>query len=120
MRSRTIASQKTEAALACAILNRMTQLGMPDGYCMAKGSLRSHCSATACAMQQGAAFMESAVNQLVDKGMSKSQQMRWSLIRAPLILQVRVELVDGRLGDKFGRWYPGFAGGENQLYQAAE
>lgn len=28
-------SQKTEAALACASLNRMTQLGMPDGYCIA-------------------------------------------------------------------------------------
>ena len=35
MRSRTMPSQKTEAALACAILNRMTQLGMPDGYCIA-------------------------------------------------------------------------------------
>ncbi len=35
MRSRTMASQKTEAALACTILNRMTQLGMPDGYCIA-------------------------------------------------------------------------------------
>ena len=35
MRSRTMPSQKTEAALACAILNRMTQPGMPDGYCIA-------------------------------------------------------------------------------------
>ena len=35
MRSRTMVSQKTEAALACAILNRMTQLGMLDGYCIA-------------------------------------------------------------------------------------
>ena len=35
MRGRTMASQKTEAALACMILNRMTQLGMPDGYCTA-------------------------------------------------------------------------------------
>ena len=35
MRSRTMPSQKTEAALACAILNRMTHLGMPDGYCIA-------------------------------------------------------------------------------------
>ena len=35
MRSRTMASQKTEAALACAILNRMTRPGMPDGYCFA-------------------------------------------------------------------------------------
>ena len=35
MRSRTIASQKVEATLACAIMNRMTQLRMPDGYCIA-------------------------------------------------------------------------------------
>ncbi len=35
MRSRTMPTQKTEAALACAVLNGMTQLGMPDGYCIA-------------------------------------------------------------------------------------
>ncbi|MGI9296129.1 MAG: transposase [Pseudomonadales bacterium] len=35
MRSRTMTSQKTEVALACAILNRMTQLGMPAGDCIA-------------------------------------------------------------------------------------
>ena len=64
------------------------------------------------------AFMESAVNQLIDKRMSKSQQMRWSPIGAHCLLQVRAELVDGRLRDTFGRWYPGFAG-DNQLYQAA-
>ena len=34
MRSRTMSSQKTEVALACAILNKMTHLGMPDGYCI--------------------------------------------------------------------------------------
>ncbi len=35
MRSRTMSSQRTEAALACAIVNTMNHLGMPDGYCMA-------------------------------------------------------------------------------------
>ena len=35
MRSRTMPPQKTEATLACAILNKMAQLGMPDGYCIA-------------------------------------------------------------------------------------
>ncbi len=34
MRSRTMPSQKTEAALGCAILNRMMHLGMPDGHCI--------------------------------------------------------------------------------------
>ena len=56
------------------------------------------------------AFMESAVNQLIDKRMSKSQQMRWSPLGAHRLLQVRVQLVDGRLGDTFTRWYPGFVG----------
>ena len=63
--------------------------------------------------------MESAVNQLIDKRMSKSQQMRWSPMGANCLLQVRAELVDGRLGDTFGRWYPEFAAGEDQLCQAA-
>ena len=53
-------------------------------------------------------FVESAVNQLLDKRMSKSQQMRWSHTGAHLLLQVRADVVDGRLGDAFKRWYPGF------------
>jgi len=65
------------------------------------------------------AFMESAVNQLIDKRMSKSQQMRWSPMGAHGLLQVRAELVDGRLGAASSRWYPGFAG-ENKLYQVAK
>ena len=56
-------------------------------------------------------FVESAVNQLIDKRMSKSQQMRWSHAGARLLLQVRAEIVDGRLSDNFERWYPGFGGG---------
>ncbi len=30
MRSRSVPSQKTEAALGCKILNRMAELGMPQ------------------------------------------------------------------------------------------
>ena len=55
-------------------------------------------------------FVESAVNQLVDKRMSKSQQMRWSRKGAHLLIQVRTEVVDGRLTSHFERWYPGFRG----------
>ena len=32
MRSRTMAGQRLEVLLACGILNRMTQLGMPESY----------------------------------------------------------------------------------------
>ena len=53
-------------------------------------------------------FVESAVNQLIDKRMSKSQQMRWSHQGAHLLLQVRAEAVDGLLGENFERWFPGF------------
>ena len=35
-------------------------------------------------------FIESAVNQLIDKRMSKSQQRRWDPESAHLLLQVRV------------------------------
>ena len=53
-------------------------------------------------------FIESAVNQLIDKRMSKSQQMRWDPVSAHLLLQVRVRVVDGMLRDDFARWYEGF------------
>ena len=47
-----------------------------------------------------------------------SQQMRLSPVGAHVLMQVRAELVDGRLGAAFSRWYPGFAG-ENQFYRIA-
>lgn len=34
LRSRLLASQRTEARIACKIVNRMTALGMPDSYCV--------------------------------------------------------------------------------------
>jgi hypothetical protein len=33
LRSRTMASQRTETRIACRILNRLANLGMPDSYC---------------------------------------------------------------------------------------
>jgi hypothetical protein len=54
------------------------------------------------------AFVESAVNQIIDKRMSKSQQMRWDPQSAHLLLQVRVRLVDGMLRSDFERWHPSF------------
>lgn len=53
-------------------------------------------------------FIESAVNQLIDKRMSKSQQMRWDPGSAHLLLQVRVRVVDRLLRDDFARWYAHF------------
>jgi hypothetical protein len=44
--------------------------------------------------------------------------MRWSHKGAHLLLQVRTEVVDGRLDAAFGRWYPGFRGVEVELEAA--
>ena len=59
--------------------------------------------------------MESAVNQIIDKRMSKSQQMRWSPQSAHLMLQVRIRVIDDRLRQDFERWYPGFAANDATL-----
>jgi hypothetical protein len=60
-------------------------------------------------------FVESAVNQIIDKRMSKSQQMRWSPKSAHLLLQVRTSVLDGRLRQDFARWYPGFAANDSDV-----
>ena len=65
------------------------------------------------------AFIESAVNQLIDKRMSKSQQMRWDPVSAHLLLQVRVRVVDGMLRDDFDRWYQGFPSNTATFSQVA-
>ena len=64
-------------------------------------------------------FVESAVNQIIDKRMSKSQQMRWSPQGAHLLLQVRASVLDSRLRDDFARWYPGFAANDSALQASA-
>ncbi|UUZ62890.1 hypothetical protein LP417_24105 [Polaromonas sp. P1-6] len=61
------------------------------------------------------AFVESAVNQLIDKRMSKSQQMRWDPKSAHRLLQLRVRVVDGQLRDDFGRWHRGFPSNDSTL-----
>jgi len=65
------------------------------------------------------AFVESAVNQLIDKRMSKSQQMRWDPRSAHLLLQVRVRVIDGQLRDDFARWYRGFPSNASTMPLAA-
>ena len=58
------------------------------------------------------------MNQLVDKRMSKSQQMRGSRPGAHPLVRVRAEGIDGRLRAQFERWYSGF-GPEEPLPAAA-
>ena len=54
------------------------------------------------------ASAESVMNHLINRRMSKLQQMRWNYASAHRMLMVRVELLDGRLENCFRRRFPGF------------
>ena len=51
------------------------------------------------------AFVESTVNEVISKRMVKKQQMRWTKRGAHLLLQVRVQTLNGDLRNAFRRWY---------------
>jgi hypothetical protein len=51
-------------------------------------------------------FVESTVNEVVSKRFCKKQQMQWSKEGAHLLLQTRVQTLNGELGAIFKRWYP--------------
>jgi hypothetical protein len=48
------------------------------------------------------------MNHLINHRMSKKQQMRWSPAGAHSLLQVRVELLNGTLLDRFRVWHERF------------
>ena len=51
-------------------------------------------------------FVESTVNEVVSKRFCKKQQMQWSKEGAHLLLQTRVQTLNGDLSVMFKRWYP--------------
>src|SRR4051794_38663470 len=54
------------------------------------------------------AFVESAVNEIVAKRMTKAQQMRWNRATVQPFLDVRTAVLNDTLEDAFRRRYPGF------------
>ena len=52
--------------------------------------------------------MESAVNAIVVKRMTKAQQMRWNRVAVQPFLDVRTAVLNGTLEDAFRQRYPGF------------
>jgi len=52
-------------------------------------------------LRVGTAITEGTANFLVNRRMNKSQQMRWSLRGADLLLQVRCAVYNGTLGSDF-------------------
>jgi hypothetical protein len=59
-------------------------------------------------------FVESTVNQVVSKRMVKKQQMQWTQRGAHLLLQVRVQVLNGDWESTFRVWYPDFRVAETQ------
>ena len=53
-------------------------------------------------------FVESAVNQIVDKRFDKRQSMRWTPSGAHLLLQTRTRTLNGDLDQLIRRRYPNF------------
>jgi hypothetical protein len=51
-------------------------------------------------------FTESAVNQVVSKRFVKQQQMRWTEAGAHLLLQIRVQVLNGEWRSTLSRWHP--------------
>lgn len=66
-----------------------------------------------------AAFVESAVNQVISKRFVKKQQMRWSKRGAHLLLQVRTKVLNEELRETFNRWYPHSHGDAAEQKKAA-
>ena len=56
-----------------------------------------------------AAFVESAVNQVISKRYVKKQQMRWTERGAHLLLQVRTKLMNEDWSGTVRRWHPAMA-----------
>jgi hypothetical protein len=54
------------------------------------------------------AFVESAVNEIVAKRMTRRQQMRWDRVAMQPFLDVRAAVLNGALEDAFRRCYPDF------------
>jgi hypothetical protein len=59
-----------------------------------------------CGERISTGFVESTINQLIAKRFVKKQQMRWTPRGAHLLLQVRVQTLNGDLHATFERWYP--------------
>jgi hypothetical protein len=53
-------------------------------------------------------FVESTVNQVINKRFCKKQQMAWTPRGAHLLLQVRTRVLNGDWEATFQEWYPGF------------
>ena len=85
-----------------------TTLHALDGYLTGQSAwLVNYAERHRAGLRVGTAITEGTANFLVNRRMSKSQQMRWSRRGADLLLQVRCAVYNGTLGSDFGqKLYP--------------
>ena len=60
-----------------------------------------------CGETISSSFVESTVNQVISKRFVKKQQMRWTPKGAHLLLQIRTQVLNQELKQKFQQWYSG-------------
>ena len=81
-----------------------TALRALDGYLTSQSAwLVNYAERHRAGLRVGTAITEGTANFLVNRRMSKSQQMRWSRRGADLLLQVRCAVYNGTLGSGFGQ-----------------
>ena len=59
-------------------------------------------------------FVESTVNEIISKRMSKKQQMRWTKEGAHKMIQTRISALNDELKDAFCNWYPSMLENNNE------
>ena len=64
-------------------------------------------------------FVESAVNQVVNKRFSKKQQMEWTDQNANSLLQVRTAVLNNEYHNCFETWYPSMAANDAEMTRKA-
>ena len=81
-----------------------TALRALDGYLVGQSDwLVNYGERHRAGQRVGTALTEGTANFLVNRRMSKSQQMRWSRRGADRLLQVRCAVYNGTLGTRFGQ-----------------
>src|SRR5271169_751333 len=81
-----------------------TALQALDGYLSGQSHwLINYAERQRAGLRVGTAITEGTANFLVNRRMNKSQQMRWSLRGADLLLQVRCAVYNGTFGSAYGQ-----------------
>ena len=97
-----------------------TALREIDRYLTSQGAwLVNYAERHRAGLRVGTSLTEATANFLVNRRMTKAQQMRWSRRGADLLLQVRCAVVNGKLGSGLGHLFKAEADPTSDLVMAA-